>query len=183
MDLWGLFLFSYVREWVIWKKSLGLERSLSGRRDYRNGYTETSTSQPAWFLWQLRSTAFSMTRCRQQTLESKQHSLCCGEVIVLVVVTTATACLCQTNHHNACLLGLSGVRWTRSCEQKDRSKCPAGGFSSMFHCIEGSPLPASATADSWNTSIKGRKSACCAPTAGRCLFKQSKSPSMFHLGC
>lgn len=116
-------------------------------------------------------------------LESKQHSLCCGEVTVLVVVTTATACLCQMSHRRARLLGLSGVKWTRSCEQKDRSKCPAGEFSSMFHCIEGSPLPASATADSWNTSIRGRMSACCTATAGRHLFKQSKSLRKFHLGC
>lgn len=162
-------------------KSLGPEKLLSGRRGNRNGYTETDTSQPAWFLWKLWSRAFRVTQGRQQTLESKQHSLCCGEVIVLVMVITA--CLCQTSHHSAHLLGLSGVRWTRSCEQKDRSKCPAGEFSSMFHCSEGSPPPASATADSWNGSIRGRKSACCSPTAGRHSFKQSKSPSKFNLGC
>lgn len=80
--------------------------------------------------------------------------------------------LVPDNCHTTCLLRLSGVRWTRSCEQKDRSKCPAGEFSSRFPCIEGSLLLASATADSWNTSIRGRKSPRCTAAAGSHLYKQ-----------
>lgn len=134
----------------ICKKSSGSDRPLLGM----DGQKEIGTSQPAWFLWKSRRThrqrGFRMPQYRHQPLESKWRSLWHGEVIVLVVVPTAAAYWCQTSHHSTRLLGLSGeVRWTRSCEQRDRSKCPAGEFSSRFPCTERSLPPASATADSF----------------------------------
>lgn len=169
----------------ICKKSSGSERPLSGMAVQK----EIGTSQPAWFLWKLKCThrqrGFRMPQYRQQPLEIKWHSLWHREVIVLVVVPTAAARWCHTSQHSTCSLGVSGeVRWTRSCEQKDRSKCPAGEFSSRFPCIEGCLLPASATADSWNIIAGGRKLMCCTSAAGQSLvWPALKSPSKSHLVC
>lgn len=123
------------------KEVVGVRKASPRQKRQQGGMcweNEMDASEPAWFIWKLRRTHDAPGR--QQPLGSKQHSLWPWEVTDLVVVSTATAHLCQTSHHPALLLGPSGeFRWTRSCEQRDRSKCPAGEFSSRFPCTEGSP--------------------------------------------
>lgn len=79
-------------------KTAGSERPLSGRRGYRNGYTERGWHFTASLIsLEIEEyTQTEMTQCRQQPLERKQHSPWHGEVIVLAVIILAAPCLCQT---------------------------------------------------------------------------------------